>query len=177
MYSIPTLTTFEQLIKVLHAGPGYDGYSAILASIELEEGELEKKSSWSPDGYARIILERIPSYELLLACWEPGQIGPIHDYNGQESWFRVLQGELTEELFSFPIESGKALSHRAVDQVYQAGNLGYINDGQGLHRLRNASNERVISIHLHVCSLNEVNLYDEFSGAKETLNLGIPVEK
>jgi cysteine dioxygenase len=175
MYSIPTLTTFEQLIRLLHAGPGYDGYEAVLGSIELAEGELEKKCKWSPDNYARITLERIPSFELILVCWEAGQVGPIHDYNGEESWFCVLQGELTEDLFAFPTESEQPLRQRGISASYRIGEIGYINDSQGLHRLRNASEARTISLHLHACSLTVVNEYS-LSGVKEPLILGLPIE-
>ena len=163
MNTIPTITDFDQLLKTLHSGPGYDGYDVMLGSLEVSDEELAKYCTWSSDQYGRTTVEELPSFELVVICWEPGQSSVIHDHAGQQSWYRVLRGTLREEVYYRPTSTPEPLTPKSSDD-YDTGALGYMNDAQGVHRLFNASSERTISVHLHAGSFKEVNQYDAETG-------------
>lgn len=164
MYSIPPIKSIEELKRILHTGPGYEGYPAVLKSIEFGPETIQDICSWSNDKYVKRTIERIPSFDLELICWEPGQETAIHDHANRESWFFVLQGELEESVFYKPGEVGEPL-HLKSKSIYKNKDIGYMTDNHGLHKLKNSSSERTISIHLYTEPYGNVHHYDEQTGA------------
>jgi cysteine dioxygenase len=146
MNTIPTIRTLDQLRKIMHTGPGYDGYGTMLKSVEFNAGELEAICQWNTDSYQKISLESADCFELVLMCWEPGQASPIHNHKGQQSWVLVLQGELTEHYFKRPGDNG--LSEEPTKCRTPKGELIYMNDELGVHKLVSHPTERTVSLHL-----------------------------
>ena len=61
-----------------------------------------RESSWLPrmafrdDKYARHSIHRTDLFDLILLCWKPGQLSPIHNHQGNSGWVRVLRGRMEE---------------------------------------------------------------------------------
>lgn len=153
------IKTFEQLVYNLNMGPGYDGYVGLVSAIELPKEELDKYCNWSTRRYQRVCFYDTAGLQGILSCWEPGQKGPIHDYNLQQGWLKVLQGELMLELFN-PEHNGKAFS----TQIIEEGGINYLNDGIGFHRFANRSRQRTIAIHFYSDKIDHWTEYDERTG-------------
>lgn len=160
------ITTIKQLIRNLNMGPGYEGYKALIQAIELERSELDKICQWG-ENHTRICLYDTDCLECLITCWSPGQTSPIHNYNFQQGWIKVLQGELILEYFN--VEDGSKeieLTHR---EFMQTGDFTYINDSLGFHRFANTNAEEAIAIHLYADKVTEWSVYDDATGRMETI--------
>ena len=64
--------------------------------------------------YARNLVSASELFELLVICWQPGQVSPIHDHQGQRCWMGVLEGGI----------SGIGRVDVHVDHVHAAGRPG-----------------------------------------------------
>lgn len=163
MYSIPPVKTMDQLIRILHTGPGYDGYVPVLHSIKFGIREIEKFCNWNKEQHSKIVIEKMPSTELILICWEKGQRTSIHDHAHRESWFVVIDGALTETVFYKPGEFQEPLQIASTN-TYGIHDVGYMTDNHGLHRLENSHDGRTVSIHLYSEAFGIAKQYDEATG-------------
>lgn len=93
------------------------------------------------DTYNRVPLQVGALYDLLLICWKPNQGSAFHPHPEHGCLVKVLRGMLTEE---FKDDNGNIQINE-----YQAGDTVYICDALGTHRVRNSSNDPVISLHLY----------------------------
>ena len=48
---------------------------------------LEQYSHFSVDTYTRNMIYKAPNFEILLICWDTGQMAPIHGHEGEKCWF------------------------------------------------------------------------------------------
>jgi cysteine dioxygenase len=167
--TIPKIKTLDQLKKIIHTGPGYDGIGQMLIEIDFDADELAAHCRWNHHEYQRISLDKGDSYELVLICWEFGQKSPIHDHLGDQGWVIVLQGQLEEEVYYNP-EDASSLELKS-REIIEKGQLSYINDQYGVHRLKNRSTDRTISLHYYTNLVEEVNVYDKLSGQKSRCKL------
>lgn len=128
-------------------GPGYGGYLDILKAIKLPEEEWKKHCLWKEDGYSRNCISNCDDYELILMCWEKEQHSPIHNFNFQEGWIKVLQGELSIDIYHLDKE---ALSCKLDETItIKEKEYTYLNDNMGFHRVRASAEGRTVSLHLN----------------------------
>ena len=149
-----------QLKYNLSLGPGYGGYNDLLKALDFTEEELEKYLQFSEERYQRIRLYDSTLIEATLSCWQPGQEGEIHNFNGSVGWFKVLEGTLVLE--NFDLKEGKPkLKYK---QTLKAGEQGFLDDDLGFHRFRNSDGGRAIIFHLYSEKLDERKIYDPHQG-------------
>ena len=135
------------------ASPGFmQGVRAALASLAGEPELLSKAQREScPDSYCRHLLFADPlgRYAVAALVWRPGQTSPIH---GHHTWcaYTVIEGTLTETLFSWDTNTHRAVETRRHERVHGA--VSVVGAGRGaIHRLGNASTtgETAVSIHVY----------------------------
>ena len=68
--------------------------------LRLSHALVGASVAFSRDGYARNLVCRTSSFELLVLCWRPGQESTIHDHAGALNAIRVYSGELTSRTFT-----------------------------------------------------------------------------
>ena len=164
MNTIPQIKTLDQLKQILHSGPGYDGYDVMLKSIEFGFDEIEKFCEWNDKSYSRVYLEEGDCFELIMMCWEEGQETLVHDHNDQEGWIFLLQGSLAEVIYQ---ANGEGESLDQISEMHlKEGEVSYINDDIGLHKIKNTNKGRTISLHLYADPIKEFSIYDEQTGNK-----------
>lgn len=96
---------------------------------------------------------------------EPGKGSPIHDHAGAHCVMKMLKGQLKETLYDQPY-------HPAQDPVkvttYEEGQVTYISDKIGLHKVENISNiDRAVSLHLYTpphAHNYGFNIFDQATG-------------
>ena len=155
-----TITTLKQLKYNLNMGPGYDGYGQMVSAIDFSEEEFQNICSWLNDTYSRIRVYDTPSTEVLITCWNPGSKTPIHNYQLQEGWVKVLQGSL--ELEYFDISKGRPQMYG--NKVIHEGEYAYLNDGMGYHRFINNSNSKTVAMHIYCDKIEHWEVFDENTG-------------
>lgn len=157
------ITTLERLKGVLNLGPGNEGYAGLVDAIKLSEAELEKICSWQEDRYTRIRVYDTESLEAIITCWPAGIQGPIHNYELNHGWVKVLKGELYLEyyrLFSTEVQAyGK--------KVLKEGVYAYLKDGLGYHRFANREDHPAIALHLYSDKITRWHKYNELTGLVE----------
>ena len=156
---ITKIETMDQLTKNLNLGPGHGGYLDLLKSIKLPESEWKRFVKWKDNRYTRNCISACDAYELLLMCWKSGHQSPIHNYDFQESWIKVLKGQLIIEIYHVDRESGDCKLDEEV--VINEKEYTYLNDNMGFHRVKNGSDEDTISLHLNVEKVSQWEVFHE----------------
>jgi cysteine dioxygenase len=72
------------------------------------------------------------TYTLMLLCWNPGQESPIHSHPCDGCWLQVLDGQIREVRYDTELQPFS-------DETYTAGQLSWITDNIGYHKVGNAS--------------------------------------
>ena len=136
-------------------------YRSIICSLNAPISAFESFCSWSEESYTRNCIVENDKFELILLCWEEGQMTPIHDHGGEECWVKVLQGELKETIYQ--VDSSCELK-TIKSSISKTGDVSYMIDFMGYHCLENLSGGRSMSLHLYAKPIRSCNLFDEKSG-------------
>jgi cysteine dioxygenase len=73
---------------------------ALLGDARIDINDVRPHVKFSGRSYRRNLVDSGPWHHLLVLCWRNGQRSPIHDHCGSNCAVRVLEGTLTETLFS-----------------------------------------------------------------------------
>jgi cysteine dioxygenase len=111
--------------------------------------------------YARNLVSASELFELLVICWQPGQVSPIHDHQGQRCWMGVLEGGMRETQFHTaglgPLRVGRT-------SVLQPGQVAFIRDEIALHEIAPAGEAAGVTLHLYSRPIRECRIFDRQSG-------------
>lgn len=162
-----SIETLNHLTEVLKQSNRSD-YSEIMNNLDLPKYLFDCYCSWSNECYTRNCIFEDESFELILLCWEAGQGTAIHDHGGEECWVKVIQGEFKETIYKFN-NPGEIQTVRST--VSKKGDLSYMIDFMGFHRLENISKTRSMSLHLYAKPIRNCQLFDEDSGELVRENL------
>jgi cysteine dioxygenase len=116
--------------------------------------------------YARNLVHGSALFELLVLCWHPGQVSPIHDHQGQRCWMGVLEGEIRERHFH-PPEGGPGPLVAGRTRVFPPGAVAYIEDDIALHDIGPVGGGAV-TLHLYSRPIRACRIFDPRTGV-ETL--------
>lgn len=133
-------------------------YNSIIRSIKIPPSAFEYCCSWSNKSYTRNCIVENEKFELILLCWEEGQKTAIHDHGGEECWVKVIQGEFRETIYKVD-EAGELKMVKSF--ISKAGDISYMVDFMGCHRLENLSNTRSMSLHLYAKPIHNCNIFEE----------------
>lgn len=165
-----SIASFEQLIQALDQTPPKRKHTdQILQDLALTPEALTPYSHFCRDQYCRNLIYRHKNWELLLLCWQPGQMTPIHDHAGAEGWVYLVQGSLREEVFELDPATKLYRHHHFIDA--SEGDVTYINDSIGLHRIINQGQTPSISLHLYSPTVSECQYFDESNWEAKTRSL------
>ncbi len=151
------ITTLSDLTSALSEGERTT-FGKILSTINLSLEELQEVQSWSKDCYTRNCIIDTEKYELILICWGPKQVTPIHDHGGEECWVAFIDGNFKETIFTQNSE-GNLLPSKVAKVA--AGEVTYMIDFMGYHKLENMDDTRSMSLHLYAKPIRNCNVYDE----------------
>lgn len=132
-------------------------FPSILKNMNIDTSVFEDHATWDTQDYTRNCIERNDRYELLLLCWNPGNVTPIHSHGGQKCWVYQIAGELSEQRF-INTENGPTETHR---QVLKPHNLTYMDDRMGFHVLQNNSKERSMSLHVYAHPIVKCKVFND----------------
>jgi cysteine dioxygenase len=74
----------------------------ILGSRPIRESSFAPRVRFRDDKYARHSIRRTDLFDVILLCWKPGQLSPVHNHQGNSGWVRVLRGRMEETHFQPP---------------------------------------------------------------------------
>ncbi|HEX8183436.1 MAG TPA: cysteine dioxygenase family protein [Blastocatellia bacterium] len=86
---INNLTTLPSLREIK------EWFSALM----VRQRDYDRYRVFAKRKYARNLIARSPSAELLMLCWRSGQRTPIHDHGGSVGVILLVEGLLTETMY------------------------------------------------------------------------------
>lgn len=158
-----TISSVEDLVNALHQSKK-EKFGEIITRLDVLKLDVDELSTWSKDCYTRNCLECNDDFELILICWEEGQVTPIHDHGGEECWVKIIQGEFKETIYESN-ESGEPTEIKT--NIGGPGGISYMVDFMGCHSLENVSNGRALTIHLYAKPIASCNIYNNEDGQFE----------
>jgi cysteine dioxygenase len=148
--------THERLMGLVH-------------QLRLSDALIESHTCFERDHYARNLVCRTPSFELLVLCWKPGHESTIHDHVGSLNAIAVFRGDLTSRLFR-PVD-GRPTGQGPVEMLAEDrvrsfdGWIGV--DRGGIHQLANTGRDDLITVHVYAPALMELTVYSTASDTVE----------
>lgn len=112
---------------------------------------------FSETSYTRNIISENPFFRLLVLCWGPGQISPIHDHARSTCAVRIISGTATETRYKLTAEG---LTRATGTSVYGPGTV-FGGQDTDIHALGNCRKDDsgLITLHVYSPPLLHMNLY------------------
>ena len=135
--------------------------AGLLGTYAREHADWREFARFKDECYARNLVSACELFELLVICWKPGQVSPIHDHQGQRCWMAVLEGGMRETQFHTtpqgPLREGRTTE-------LQPGAVAYIQDEIGLHEIAPLGEGHGVTLHLYSHPIRECRIFDRASG-------------
>ena len=130
--------------------------SDYIANKNITLESIKKYSFFSKSCYTRNGIYRNKNFEILLICWSPNQIAPIHGHEGEKCWFKVLKGSL--DICNYKLESRDPLKLTKIERINAE--PGYVDGPADIHSINNCSKDYTITIHLYAKPYDSCEIYD-----------------
>jgi hypothetical protein len=99
---------------------------------------------WYNEIYHKILIKKMKNYEVYLIYWNKNITSPIHDHPSEGCVFKVLEGELIEDLY-FNKDNKITFNSR---NILHKNEISYNSSNTILHNIINQDNKS-ISIHIY----------------------------
>jgi cysteine dioxygenase len=133
------------------AGTIYD----FLKAHPVEKESLKPYLFFSRNFYTRNLLFKNDLFELLVLCWEPGQVSPIHNHFEQNCWMTVPVGKLQIQDFK-ELDSDLSINFCRIEPttafvISTQFPVAEVDLGEPIHQVANLEdfNERAVSLHIY----------------------------
>jgi cysteine dioxygenase len=118
---------------------------------------------FQPDRYTRNLVDAgNGKFNLMILCWAESQGSSIHNHTNSHCFMKCLQGTLIETRYAWPTINQEEPMHIISRGELKEGQVAYINDSMGLHRVENPSHtETAITLHIYIPPYDHCNTFDE----------------
>ncbi len=164
---VQSISSLQELLDELPSCCGKD-YVNITKGMTIPVSDFEPYIFFSDKTYTRNCIVRTEKYELILLCWDKGQITPIHCHGGEECWVYALQGDLEEYRYT---EDQNGHPQKDHTMILKEGRISYMNDEMGYHSLNNISEGKAMSLHLYMNPIDTCRVYNEDTSSFDVKNL------
>lgn len=151
----------------------------VLTRSTIDPRELGPYEHWLPDRHTRNLIYRNDRIELMLICWPPSVVTPLHTHNGQLGWMAMVSGRLLVENFRL-VECDRPENQEVVgidclagassmtmeklgsETCVPGGPLNTVDKHQTIHRIVNPAewNERAMSLHIYSMPIESCVVFD-----------------
>jgi len=90
----------------------------------------------------------------------------IHDHGGSQGWVRVMQGNLHEYMYEVDSHMDMPTLEPTSVGVLGAGQATYIDDGIGIHKLANESDNQVATLHVYAPPYTKCGYFNQKTGKR-----------
>ncbi|CAF2070893.1 unnamed protein product [Rotaria magnacalcarata] len=161
-------TSLNELIELLYQAfatneVNIDYISTIMNNYKPTMGEWKPYIKFQSDRYTRNLVDAgNGKFNLIILCWAESQGSSIHNHTDAHCFLKCLQGTLIETKYAWPtIDEEKPMHILQRTEVHE-GEVAYINDSIGLHRIENPSHtETAVTLHLYIPPYDHCNIFDE----------------
>jgi cysteine dioxygenase len=140
-------------------------YKKLIQKLNVPQGLIDQHVHFSDEGYARNLICVTPRFEMIVMCWQPGQMSSIHDHLDSFALSYVVKGYLTNIVYERTDDEEKADPEYAElapvsMEVLPAGSWISL-DCDGIHKMGCSaeSPEPLITLHYYARPLREIHYY------------------
>lgn len=144
-----------------------------------DPSDLDTYIHWSPEKHTRNLIFRNDMMELMLICWNIGNITPLHTHNGQLGWMSMARGRLlvenfrlracnrpeNQEVVGMDCLAGATqidMEALATELVVPGSAVNTVDKHQTIHRISNLAewNEPAVSLHIYSRPIDSCVVFD-----------------
>jgi cysteine dioxygenase len=173
-----SLDRFVHEIETMSAGlVTKQAIADLLTRYRIADRDLVPYRTWNPERHTRNLIFRNRMIEVMLICWQPGAITPLHTHNGQLGWMVVTEGTIVVENYrqvrcnrpenqqvagidciAGATEIEMELLDREVVEPWSAVNT--VDKNQTIHRILNPSDQPAVSLHIYSQPIDSCVVFD-----------------
>jgi cysteine dioxygenase len=118
--------------------------AALARSVDLETLDLSGYRRFQEDCYARNTVLLNDRCELVVICWQPGQMSAVHDHGSSHCLYLVVEGTMVEERYT--LRDGKPVPQD--ERSFGKGDI-TIAAGDSVHRINNRGSSPLVTVHIY----------------------------
>ena len=134
--------------------------SKFISQYNFSAKELDSYCFYKKNKYSRNLVHKEKDFEILIVCWNPGQVAPIHGHEGEKCWMRVESGAL--QICNYKLDRVNPLTLTMTDLT--KGAAGYLDGPAEIHSVENVYNETAVSLHIYAKPFDKCDIYDLDAG-------------
>ncbi|MEW6730011.1 MAG: C-GCAxxG-C-C family (seleno)protein [Acidobacteriota bacterium] len=132
--------------------------SYLMQRVDIRHEEIEKCLNFSEESYARNLFYKNDRFEILVMCWDKGQMSPIHDHDESFSVEKIYTGEIMCTNYR-RIEPDTDEIEEVDAQLIGVGGVIYSKGGE-IHKVANQSmQDRAVSIHFYAPPMKRMKCF------------------
>ena len=150
-------------------------FSTLAHELELPDRLLEEHVHFSEESYARNLLIVTPRFEMVVMCWQSGQLSTVHDHLDSFAMSLVLSGVLLNRNFR-RLDDGEVPDYAELqlinEELFSPGSWLSLDLG-AIHQMGNAagSSEPLVTLHFYARPLREINVFHPSENRAERVRL------
>ena len=139
-----------------------DEVHRIVSRLRVTRGDLTRYLHWSDEHYTRTRFYQGERFEILVLCWQEGQMSPIHDHARSICTMLVLEGPCETTNYRIGAADGMRRLVRGRRTPLPPGNLTTVYAGD-IHQVGNppGSGAGLVTIHFYLPPIPEMLVWDE----------------
>ena len=149
----------KDLIKKLSNSENPNETRLHLKNSDLKDIDLKPFRHFNKAKYTRNLIHQTDKFELMTICWMPNHETPIHDHNGSLGYMLVLEGSVKEIIYK-KIPGSTSLATVAEEKI-NAGEITFIDDTVGYHKIINLSKAPSMSLHFYAKPIESFHVYNK----------------
>lgn len=125
-----------------------------LGDNPIEVDSIIKYFHWSPSFYTRNLVYKDDRFEMMVICWEKGQVSRVHNHSEQKCWMTVPVGKLLGQNFAVTeIDESKGYCKLRETDTFELSDClaAKVELEEPIHQVLNLAeyNERAVSVHIY----------------------------
>jgi len=117
---------------------------ALARSVDLKALDLSGYCRFQDECYARNTVLLNDQCELVVICWQPGQMSAIHDHGSSYCLYLVVEGTMVEERYRLEGSKPEPTDERS----FARGDI-TIASGESVHRINNRGDKNLVTVHIY----------------------------
>lgn len=164
IYDVHLNEFVNQIINLSVLGFPIEPVTILLKRFNFDVIDFSPYIYYDSTHYTRNLVYHCPEFEVLLLCWSPGQLSPIHGHEGEKCWMRVLKGSLY--FINYHEMATNSADLELISERH--GDAGFVDGPAVIHKVENRTNDFAVSLHLYAKPFLQCDVYsiDEHSKAK-----------
>ena len=166
-------TNIIKLVEQLKDSHSFEEQYEIIRNSNIQDHDIELYRHFGATSYGRNLVFTCDQFEIILMCWKSSQQSKIHDHGQSNCIMRCLSGKFDEILYD--VQSPTTIKH---SKTINIGDVTFINNDVGLHKLINAHDGESLALHFYFQSINAIFSMRKWGAMKKLrvlsrVNLGV----